>query len=720
MKKKKTVTLPRVFNPGKGHPKETLAYLNPAEHALIKQLTDGKANRGPMGVRSYAVETGTTTNSSSGGGSTTGGGGSKGPNGGPGGGSLQAPARTAPSANVNSGVIGSKGGGASTQKPGAGENAGPADVKTVAKAAQSLKDTRTTALGNVASAAQANASRAPNAAAQAAYDKAKMNAMNQRNNPVTRGEVSPAGLRPGAMAGDFVHSALGYNVNRMDQLGITDANRIVDGFNNLKQFKDVAYDPAGVQKIRDSLGYTPVGIRTNNPGNILDSSWQKAMPGYAGPVKSPNGLTYSSYTDPRWGLAAQNELLGRYSDMGRNTINSVVDRYAPVDQNNSAAANAAYKQSLSNATGWGANDPLTREQVQSLGPYKTAFENGGVAFAGGPFGGTPTIAGGTQVAGIANAGLSAAKDLDRAKKAAEAAAAMQRLGPVQGPNMPPQAIPAPNSIGILGSSYSGYGNFNPPHIASQAPTPRPAAGTYTSPYDIQPASAPPRNPSGGMSYTPDLPGPMPAQTSVVTDPRVALTPLGSLPAAKPKDVQVAWNVPPMGGAVPSAYGDLFGTWGVNRPQPKGPAANPGTIHSQTADVTPPATGWKDWVKQKTGVDVQNAVETVQKKVDEAKPMLKFAQEHPTLAQIGLKMMMGGGGNMPGNLGTAQENSDWYMKPQPPQAPVAPQMADASSEAMSALQSLQQLQANMVAQGASPEDLAYIQSIIDELTNTQVA
>ena len=53
-KRKNHVTLPRSFDPGPNHPRETLAYLSAAEHDLIRKLTDGKWNRGPKGVKSYA------------------------------------------------------------------------------------------------------------------------------------------------------------------------------------------------------------------------------------------------------------------------------------------------------------------------------------------------------------------------------------------------------------------------------------------------------------------------------------------------------------------------------------------------------------------------------------------------------------------------------------------------------------------------------------------
>jgi hypothetical protein len=223
-----------------------------------------------------------------------------------------------------------------------------------------------------------------------------------RAKAVSRGPGISQGLQPGATPDEFNRTATSYVLANMDRLGVTDPVRSTEALNAVKQFSDVSYNPEGVDRIIESLGYEPVGLRTNNPGNILNSQWQNDIPGYAGPVTSPNGLTYASYTDPRWGLVAQNELLGRYHDMGKTTINDVVNRYAPVDENNTAAQNAAYKQHLAETTGLDVNQPLTREQVQALGPVKTTFENGGRAFAGGPFGDTATpastISAPTQVA----------------------------------------------------------------------------------------------------------------------------------------------------------------------------------------------------------------------------------------------------------------------------------------------------------------------------------
>lgn len=51
---KATVTAPKTHDPGKGRPKERLAYVSKDEEALLKRATDGKAERGPKGIPSYA------------------------------------------------------------------------------------------------------------------------------------------------------------------------------------------------------------------------------------------------------------------------------------------------------------------------------------------------------------------------------------------------------------------------------------------------------------------------------------------------------------------------------------------------------------------------------------------------------------------------------------------------------------------------------------------
>lgn len=460
--------LPLEIDWGKGIPKDRLRYINAREEALIKAHRHSKAERSHEGVKAYPDPGDTAAGQKGVGGVSTGnsstGGGDKGGKGQ--GGQGSGPSRS-PSSSSKSPSSTSKPAKTSTQSaaapaggsraPNAAAQAASNKLNSGAQASRSPLNSAggSSSLSRAPNAAakaafdKLNASKnalstssrpqsiqgminsgnsSPNAAAQAAFDRQKMAAMSQRYDPVVRGAPIPTkGALPGAAPGDFVRTGLAYNINKMDQMGVTDANRIVAGFDNIKQFKDVTYDSAGVQKIKDRLGYTPVGIRLNNPGNLTYASWEKAIPGFSGVVPAKKGdLKYGSFTDPRWGLVAQNELLGRYVDKGLNSINSIMDKYAPKDENNPGASNPNYKSHLSAATGWGINDPLTREQAQSLGPHMTSFENAGTMLAGGPFGGTP--------GSLGSIGLATAAPR-----------------PSEPPAPGPQPIPSPISQGMLGS-----------------------------------------------------------------------------------------------------------------------------------------------------------------------------------------------------------------------------------------------------------------------------
>jgi len=56
MSKKKTVTAPLSYNPGKGRPQEYLAYLNWQEMQALQRLNGGNMERGPRGLPSFPPE----------------------------------------------------------------------------------------------------------------------------------------------------------------------------------------------------------------------------------------------------------------------------------------------------------------------------------------------------------------------------------------------------------------------------------------------------------------------------------------------------------------------------------------------------------------------------------------------------------------------------------------------------------------------------------------
>jgi hypothetical protein len=57
------ISAPVKHDPGKGYPTEGLAYLSPMEMDMLRRMTDGKVNRGPKGIPSFADDTGGRYNS---------------------------------------------------------------------------------------------------------------------------------------------------------------------------------------------------------------------------------------------------------------------------------------------------------------------------------------------------------------------------------------------------------------------------------------------------------------------------------------------------------------------------------------------------------------------------------------------------------------------------------------------------------------------------------
>jgi hypothetical protein len=141
-----------------------------------------------------------------------------------------------------------------------------------------------------------------------------------------------------------------------------------------------------VQALKDKFGVVPVGVRTNNVGNVLDSKFAQEQPGYSGPYTSPNGLTYATFTRPDYGLMASQELTSgpNYYGKGLDTVGKIIDKYAPVDKNNSPEANSAYKSFVAKELGVDVNDKLSPEQVAQLAPAQMKFELGGNPYNSGP------------------------------------------------------------------------------------------------------------------------------------------------------------------------------------------------------------------------------------------------------------------------------------------------------------------------------------------------
>lgn len=127
-----------------------------------------------------------------------------------------------------------------------------------------------------------------------------------------------------------------------------------------------------------------------NPGALKDGPFAQSQPGYTG--KSGGFATFDT---PAAGIAAQENLLRRsYINKGVNTINKIVNKYAPQGPENSAASVSGYKEYIRQRTGVDINAPVSDAQIPAIAKAMREFETdkkvGGRGTAGAP---TPVIVG---------------------------------------------------------------------------------------------------------------------------------------------------------------------------------------------------------------------------------------------------------------------------------------------------------------------------------------
>lgn len=145
-----------------------------------------------------------------------------------------------------------------------------------------------------------------------------------------------------------------------------------------------------------------------NPGALKDSPFTRAQPGYAG---SSGG--FATFDSPQAGIAAQERLLSSaYVGKGFNTIDKIINRYAPQGPENSAASVSNYKKYISQQTGIDINTPISAGQIPAVAQAMREFETGqtkGRGAAGAGAGPTPVIKGSNTKANEALTAMEAAK-----------------------------------------------------------------------------------------------------------------------------------------------------------------------------------------------------------------------------------------------------------------------------------------------------------------------
>ena len=141
-----------------------------------------------------------------------------------------------------------------------------------------------------------------------------------------------------------------------------------------------------------------------NPGAIKDGAFAKSQPGYAG---ASGG--FATFDTPQAGIAAQENLLrGSYVNKGFNTINKIINKYAPQGPENSAASVSNYKKYVARQTGIDMDAPISANQIPAVAKAMREFETNqtqGRGTAGGP---TPVIKGGApaKARNVATAAMS--------------------------------------------------------------------------------------------------------------------------------------------------------------------------------------------------------------------------------------------------------------------------------------------------------------------------
>ena len=92
----------------------------------------------------------------------------------------------------------------------------------------------------------------------------------------------------------------------------------------------------------------PRGIRNNNPGNLRigPSGWQNKVP-----IAQNSDGEFEQFYSYEYGIRAMTKLLINYMASGRDTIASIITKYAPATENNTRS----YIQKVSQRTGYPSN-----------------------------------------------------------------------------------------------------------------------------------------------------------------------------------------------------------------------------------------------------------------------------------------------------------------------------------------------------------------------------
>jgi hypothetical protein len=177
-----------------------------------------------------------------------------------------------------------------------------------------------------------------------------------------------------------------------------------------------------------------------NPGALKDGAFARSQPGYTG---ASGG--FATFDSPAAGAAAQENLLRTaYVGKGVNTVNKIINKYAPQGAENSAASVSNYKKYVAQKAGVDINAPISDAQIPAVAKAMREFETGQTGGARAPAAGgqTPVIKS-TAPAKARSAALGAKSKYDNtiavARRLLKNPALNGILGNIQG-NIPDTAL----------------------------------------------------------------------------------------------------------------------------------------------------------------------------------------------------------------------------------------------------------------------------------------
>jgi hypothetical protein len=132
-----------------------------------------------------------------------------------------------------------------------------------------------------------------------------------------------------------------------------------------------SFSGGGIPGPRGGGGGVATALQTN-PGALKDGAFARSQPGYKG-----NSGGFAVFETPQQGVAAQENLLqSRYLGRGLNTVDKIINTYAPQGPENSADSVRNYKSYIAQRAGVNVNQPLSARDIPAVAAAMREFETG--------------------------------------------------------------------------------------------------------------------------------------------------------------------------------------------------------------------------------------------------------------------------------------------------------------------------------------------------------